>query len=170
MRGFECSHRRHAGRGRSTGDLGLGIRPFGRAPPDDAHPRRTRDPGQKRDPMSAQRPYERFCTVASEGPRPRTRRPKDRGRGSRPSGGRKPTPRHPGRNGDPMSTPIPYERFCAVASQTGPRIAHRRAAARDGRNGDGVLRSTVGSRGHRSCFRDRQRVRLALRKARSYPG
>jgi hypothetical protein len=65
-------------------------------------PEGTRDPGQKRDLMSAKTPYGRFRAVASEGPRPETRRPGDRGRGSRPSGGTNAHPGHPPRNGDPI--------------------------------------------------------------------
>jgi hypothetical protein len=59
---------------------------------------------------------EGFRPVASEGPRSGTRRPEDRGRGSRPSGGRKPTPRYPGRKEYPVTGRIPYDGLEAVAS------------------------------------------------------
>jgi hypothetical protein len=69
MRGFAWSHRTHAGRDRSTGDLGRGIRPFGRAET------ARRNPGSWRHPMTGQSPYDGFRPVDPGGPKTTRRDP-----------------------------------------------------------------------------------------------
>ena len=69
MRGFAWSHRTHAGRDRSTGDLGRGIRPFGRAET------ARRNPGSWRHPMTGQSPYDGFRPVYPGGPKTTRRDP-----------------------------------------------------------------------------------------------